>query len=123
MVIFITNLPPQATVPDLCELARLPSGSHLRIIKKKSRDGELLRFGLLQTPDSRHARKLIARYDGKRYLGERLMARTYEPRVAGNERRRLDWRQLDWHEQERRQDERRSMLSQSEALLQTASAA
>jgi hypothetical protein len=36
MVIFIGNLPPLATESDLCELARLPAGSHLRIIKKKN---------------------------------------------------------------------------------------
>lgn len=123
MVVFIGNLPSQATVADLCELARLPAGSHLRIIKKKNRDGELVRFGLLQTTSPRQVRKLIARYNGRQCLGVQLTAREYEPRVAGNERRRLDWRQLHWAGDERRQDERRSMLAQQEPMLQAASAA
>jgi hypothetical protein len=125
MVVFIGNLPSQATVADLSELGRLPAGSHLRIIKKrkKDRDGELVRFGLLQTASPKQARKLIARYNGKQCLGAQLTAREYEPRVAGNERRRLDWRQLHWAGDERRQDERRSMLAQHEPMLQAASAA
>lgn len=122
MVIYIGNLPSSATEADLCELARLPAGAHLRIIKKKVRDGGLTRFALLQTTDDRQARKLLGRLAGKRLLDARLVAREYQSRVAGNERRRLDWRQLDWSGEERRQDERRSMLSQPQPVLDTAAA-
>ncbi|HSJ47822.1 MAG TPA: hypothetical protein VLA26_03155 [Gammaproteobacteria bacterium] len=122
MVIFIGNLPPLATESDLCGLARLPTGAHLRIIKKKTREGELVRFALLNTTDSKQAQKLVGRLAGKRFLDARLVAREYQSRVAGNERRRLDWRQLDWPGEERRQDERRSMLSQPEPMLHTVAA-
>jgi hypothetical protein len=122
MVIFIGNLPPLATESDLCELARVPAGAHLRIIKKKNRDGELVRFALLKTTDSRQTHKLLGRLAGKRLLDGRLVAREYQSRVAGNERRRLDWRQLDWSGEERRCHERRSMLAQPEAVLHTAAA-
>jgi RNA recognition motif-containing protein len=122
MAIFIGNLPPAATEADLRELARPPAGSHLRIIKKKSRDGEFVRFALLQTTGPKQAHKLIARLNGKRLLGTKLVAREYQPRVAGNEQRRIDWRQLDWPGAERRRDERRSMLSQPEPVLLTAAA-
>lgn len=122
MVLFIGNLPPLATVSDLCALARVPTGSHLRIIKKKTRDGDVVRFGLLQTADPKQAAKLMARLHGKRLLDAKLVVREYEPRVAGNERRRIDWRQLDWPGAERRQDERRSMLTQQEPVLHTAAA-
>ena len=120
MVIFIGNLPPLATEYDLCELARLPTGAHLRIIKKKNRDGRLVRFALLKAADDRQARRLQARLTGQRLHDAKLVVREYQPRVAGNERRRLDWRQLDWRGDERRYDERRSMLVQPELILHSA---
>ncbi len=122
MVIFIGNLPAQATEMSMCEFARLSAGTHLRLIKKKTRDGELVRFGLVQVDDARQARKLIAKLNGKPCIGHKLVVREYETRVAGNERRRLDWRNVEWQGEERRWDERRSMFSQ-EQLLRTASAA
>lgn len=120
MVLFIGNLSPLVTASDLCDLARMPTGAHLRIIKKKTRDGGLVRFALLQTAGSRQAQRVIARLDGKRCQGQRLVVREYEPRAAGNERRRLDWRQLAWTREERRRDERRTIQTQPELALHSA---
>ena len=122
MVIFIGNLPVQATEAGMCELARLPAGTHLRVIKKRSRDGEPVRFALVQVDDARQARKLIARLQGRTCHGHKLVVREYQPRVAGNERRRVNWRQLPWDGEERRWEERRSMITEG-AALNTASVA
>ena len=123
MAIFIGNLPAQVTEASLAGFVRLPAGAHLRLIKKKARDGELIRFGLVQMEDARQARKLIARLNGKPCIGHKLVVREYLPRVAGNERRRLDWRNLAWHGEERRWDERRTIFRQDLPLQAAASAA
>lgn len=122
MVLYIGNLSPLVTASDLCDLARMPAGAHLRIIKKKTRDGGLVRFALVQTSGPRQAQRIIARLDGKPCQGQRLVAREYEPRAAGNERRRLDWRQLDWTRAERRRDERRTLQTQPELALHSSAA-
>lgn len=119
MVVFIGNLPKSAVEKDLCQIARLGTCSGLRIIRKKARSGEMLRYALVPVSDEKYARHLIERMHGFRWQGHKLSARSYESRIAGNEQRRLDWRTRQWQEQERRLSERRGQ-SAANAGLQVA---
>ncbi len=123
MVIFLGNLPVDATEAGVCALARLPANSHVRIIKKKARDGSMLRFGLIQLEQDKQAHKIIRRLNDRKYLGNRLVAREYHLRVTGNERRRVDWRQVSWDLAERRGRERRIASPGAELLPRSQSAA
>lgn len=107
MVVFIGNLPKSAVEKELCQIARLGASSGLRIIRKKARSGEMLRYALVPVSNEKRAQRLIERMQGLRWQGHRLSARSYESRVAGNEQRRLDWRARAWFGQERRLSERR----------------
>ena len=123
MVIIIGNLPAQATVRGMCDFARLPVGTHLRIVKKKTVDGGMVRYGLVQISDARQAQRLMERIEGQTCHGNRLTAREYEPRVAGNERRQVNWRQVAWHREERRVSERRTAAAPQEVSPLSVSAA
>ncbi len=109
MMLFIGNLPRQAKEADLITLLGLSEfeRQRVRVVKKITRSGELVRFGLFQARDESEARKVIMR-NGKMTLnGQPLALREFVKRVAGNDRRRPDWRAIDWHNPERRVIERR----------------
>ncbi len=108
MVVFVGNLPKTAVERDLCQIARLDPATPLRIIKKRARTGEMLRYALIPVTDGKQARRLISRLNGYGWQGQRLAARLYQPRVAGNEQRRIDWRTQRWIGVERRCTERRN---------------
>lgn len=111
MVVFVGNLPKTALEKELCQIARLESCAGLRIIRKKARCGDILRYALVPVHNECHARRLIVRLQGLRWNGHCLTARYYEVRVTGNERRRVDWRSLTWEGEERRVTERRTRPS------------
>lgn len=109
MMLFIGNLPRQARESDLIALLGL-SGferQRVRIVKKLTRSGEMVRFGLFQTRDESEARRTIMRNGKLNLNGQPLMIREFVKRVAGNDRRRPNWRELPWHHSERRIAERR----------------
>jgi uncharacterized protein YhdP len=108
MVIFLGNLPAEAGERDLCQMARLPAGTHLRILKKKNRDGEIIRYGLIHVETEHVSRKILHRLRQFYYQDQEITVREYSHRVSSNERRRLDWRERSWHRLERRRSERRS---------------
>jgi hypothetical protein len=108
MVVFIGNLPKYAAEKDICRLARLPLRTAVRIIRKTGRSGQLQRYGLVPVSSESQARRLITRLHGRECLGQKLVAREYQHRIAANERRRVDWRRQDWSGAERRRDERRN---------------
>lgn len=111
MVVFIGNLPKQAAEKDLCQLAHIPPGTPLRVIKKAGRDGEVIRFALVPVTGDSYAHRLIKRMQGLQWHGHRLSAHDYQHRTAANERRRVDWRGQTWGQLERRQAERRLALA------------
>lgn len=123
MVIFLGNLPMEASEAGVCGLARLPTGAHVRIIKKKAHDGSMVRFGLIQLDQDKQAHKIIRRLNDRKYLGCRLVAREYNLRVTGNERRRVDWRKVTWDLAERRGTERRTASPGVDLLSRAQSAA
>lgn len=108
MVVFVGNLPKTATEKELCQIARLESCAGLRIIRKRVRCGDRLRYALVPVRGERQARRLIERLQGMHWRGHCLTARYYEARVCANERRRLDWRSVVWEGEERRVAERRT---------------
>lgn len=107
MVIFIGNLPMLAAEKDICRVARLPAGTHLRVIKKAGRDGELHRYALVQTESQRQGQRLIRRLHGQVLGGNRLVVREFRQRRAANERRSPHWRIHGSPGVERRRSERR----------------
>ena len=111
MIIFIGNLPAVATVRDSCVFAALSEGMVPRIIKKRCDDGGMYRYALVQTRSEREGHRLIGRLQGKLCHDHVLVAREFKRRVAGNERRRLDWREVGWEGPERRVAERRTLMS------------
>lgn len=110
MIIFIGNLPAVATGRDPCIFAGLPEGVIPRVIKKQDGSGSLYRYALLQTRSEREGRRLIGRLHGRTCHDHILIAREFNNRTAGNERRRLDWRELSWEGPERRVSERRTIM-------------
>jgi hypothetical protein len=70
--------------------------------------GGLHRYGLVYTRSEGDSRKVIKRVHGKVCHGSKLQAREFGQRLAGNERRRLDWRDAPWDGVERRRGERRT---------------
>lgn len=108
MLMFIGNLPATMKEQALCELARLPSCTHTRIHKKLNGTQVVHRYALVHTNQKREASKLVKRLDGKSVHGSVLQVREFEHRLAGNERRRLDWREIPWDGSERRKAERRA---------------
>jgi hypothetical protein len=108
MIVYIGNLSAATTEQDLRRLAGLPAGTPVRIIKKPAGAAGMSRYGLLHTRSDREGNKLIDSLQGKSCKGNVLAVREFGQRVAGNERRRLDWRVLPWEGTERRENERRN---------------
>jgi len=108
MIVFIGNLPADVAAHDLVAVARLAAGTPLRICKQQDGNGGRYRYGLVHLDSDKQGRKLIRQLHGTGMRGNRLEAREYGHRCAGNERRRLDWRSVAWDGPERRQGERRA---------------
>jgi len=113
VIVYIGNLPPVFTTSHLCELARIASGTHHRIIKIHDGSGDVHRYGLIYLKSERAAEELIGSLDAFVCQGHTLEVREYQHRVAGNERRRLDWRRVPWMDEERRRAERRNVFESS----------
>ena len=107
MIVFVGNLPPQATVNGLSSLFWFRSAPGMRIFKRPDGNGGTLRYGLASVDSRRDGVRLIRRLHGKLYGEQQLTAHEYKQRFLGNERRRLDWREVDWDGPERRGNERR----------------
>ena len=110
MIVFIGNLPAVVKGRDACVFAGLAAGMIPRIIKKHVGNGVVHRYALVQTRSQREGRRLIGRVQGRICHEHSLVAREFRNRVAGNERRRLDWRELPWDDPERRVAERRVIM-------------
>ncbi|HYQ71685.1 MAG TPA: RNA-binding protein [Gammaproteobacteria bacterium] len=108
MIVFIGNLPAGISERDLQLLVQPPGGAPVRIVKKRNRNGNLYRYGLVHARSERDAMKVIRRVHGKVWMGAQLVSREYGPRRVSNERRRLDWRMIPWTDMERRLSERRN---------------
>ena len=108
MIVYIGNLSAATGEQDLRRLAGLPAETPVRIVKKPIGSSGMARYGLVHTRSDREGRKLIDYLQGKLCNGNILAVREFGQRVAGNERRRLDWRALPWDEPERRINERRN---------------
>jgi hypothetical protein len=108
MIVFIGKLHAATSEKDIRILARPPAGASIRIIKKPDGTGGLHRYGLVYTRSEGDSRKVIKRVHGKVCHGSKLQAREFGQRLAGNERRRLDWRDAPWDGVERRRGERRT---------------
>lgn len=110
MMIFIGNLPPVVSEQTLAVALRLSreDAQRLRIVRKPSRYGGSVRYAVLQARTESAGHKLIAR-NGKVYVdGNRLVVREFQKRIAGNERRAVNWREKAWPHAERRRSERRA---------------
>ena len=107
MIIYIGNLPGSATQHGLCSLARLSNGGQACIFKKQGHNGSFYRYALLTAATDRFGEKSISYLQGKRLEGNVLEVREFKHRIAGNERRRLDWRAVPWQGEERRLNDRR----------------
>ena len=110
MIVFIGNLPAGISEGELQNLAMPPGGAPVRIVKKRNRNGNLYRYGLVHAGSERDGMKVIRRLHGKECMGMQLVAREFGQRRVGNERRRLDWREVPWTGMERRLGERRSSV-------------
>ncbi|MGB5306628.1 MAG: hypothetical protein WBN51_06885 [Gammaproteobacteria bacterium] len=115
MIIYIGNLTAVTTERDLRLLAGLPATAPVRIIKKPAGVAEMSRYGLVHTRSDREGSKLIGQLQGKICNGNVVSVREFGHRLAGNERRRLDWRTLPWEGRERRTQERRAHASLTSA--------
>lgn len=107
MIVHIGNLPAALSEADLRRLARVPQALAVNLVRKRDRHGCIYRYALLHARSAREGAKLVRRVNGATCMGRRLVAREYNQRLAGNERRRLDWRTVPWTGMERRLGERR----------------
>ena len=107
MIIYIGNLSAATAGHDLLRLAGLPAATPVRIIKKQVRHAVMSRYGLVHARSDREGQKLVDYLNGKMIHGTKISVREFGHRLAGNERRRLDWRAVPWEGAERRMHERR----------------
>jgi len=109
MMIFLGNLPRLAREQDLLAMLNLAESERhrVRIVKKLTRSGEMVRFGLFQARTDQQARKTLQQNSELCLQSQPLIVREFVKRVAGNDRRRPDWRQIPWPQAERRLAERR----------------
>lgn len=107
MIVHIGNLPAALSEAGLRRLARAPEAVAVHLTRKHDQHGCAYRYALLHARSAREGAKLIRRMNGATCMGRRLVAREFNQRLAGNERRRLDWRTVPWTGMERRLGERR----------------
>lgn len=77
-------------------------------------------YGLVEVDSEKLGFQLIARFNGKRIKGQKVVVREYIRRNYSNDRRAINWRQRDWPHDERRTDDRRGSLMREAVANQPA---
>lgn len=108
MYMFVGNLPSFTTEKDLSIFARLPSGSHVRIIKRPNRFGGIHHYGLVYFKSERYLNKTISSLKGASCFGHAVDAREFKCRSSDNDPRHPDRHTAPWQGKERRKRDRRT---------------
>ena len=111
MEIYIGILPNNIVDYDLRKFFNIVgSQATFKIITHDHGNGVKTRYGLVELDSEKLGFQLIARFNGKKIKGNKVVVREYLRRNYSNDRRDINWRQMDWLGMERRADDRRGSL-------------
>ena len=108
MEVIICNLSANISKIDLLELLKsFRKYMELKMVNTHYEDGSTFHFAVATFKADKQALKVIKKFNGALFKGERLVVREYIHRSYNNEKRALNWRQRAWQSNERRCHDRR----------------
>jgi len=111
MEIYIGILPNNIVDYDLRKFFNvIGNQASFKIITHDHGNGIKARYGLVEIDSEKLGFQLIARFNGKKLKGNKVVVREYMRRNYSNDQRAINWRQMDWQHEERRTDDRRGSL-------------
>jgi len=111
MEIYIGILPNNIVDYDLRKFFNIVGNqASFKIITHDHGNDIKARYGLVEIDSEKLGFQLIARFNGKKLKGSKVVVREYKHRNYSNDQRAINWRQMDWQNEERRTDDRRGSL-------------